>query len=72
MSFDPTYLFLSLLPGGAGLILFVYGRKQQRPPQLVAGLLLMACPYFTSDSISMMAVSVAIGAGLWVALRLGW
>ena len=30
MSFDPTWLFLSLFPSGAGFVLFVYGRKQQR------------------------------------------
>ncbi len=39
MSLDPTLLFLSLIPGGIGFVLFVYGKKQERSPQLVAGLL---------------------------------
>jgi hypothetical protein len=48
MSFDPVWLFLSLFPGGIGLVLFVYGRKQDRWPQLLAGLGFMAYPYFTT------------------------
>src|SRR5216684_3268838 len=38
MTFDPVWLFVSLIPSGIGLVLFVYGRKQQRWPQLAAGL----------------------------------
>ena len=72
MSLDPTLLFLSLIPGGIGFVLFVYGKKQGRWPHLVAGLLLMAYPYFTQDITSMTAVGAAIGGGLWLALRQGW
>ena len=72
LNLDPTWLFLSLIPGGIGFILFVYGKKQQRYPQLVAGLLYMVYPYFTPTVLSMTAVGVLIGAGLWAALRLGW
>ncbi len=71
-SFDPTWLFLSLIPGGIGFALFVYGKKQQRMPQLVTGLLLMVYPYFTTTTTPLIAVGAAIGAGLWVALRMGW
>jgi hypothetical protein len=39
--FDPTWIFLSLIPGGIGFVLFVYGKKQQRWPHLVAGLAMM-------------------------------
>jgi len=34
MSFDPTWLFLSLIPAGIGFVLFVYGKKQERWSQL--------------------------------------
>jgi hypothetical protein len=72
MNLDPTWLFLSLIPGGIGFVLFVYGKKQQRWPQLAAGLALLIYPYFTDSVISLVGVGVAIGAGLFVAIRLGW
>ena len=72
MSFDPTALFLSLILGGVGFVLMVYGKKQGRWPQLVAGLLYMIYPYFVSSAVAMIAVGIAVGAGLWMALRLGW
>jgi hypothetical protein len=72
MSIDPTWLFLSLIPGGIGFVLFVYGKKQGRWPQLVAGLAFMAYPYFTPTVTSLVAVGVALGVGLWVLVRGGW
>lgn len=72
MSLDPTWLFLSLIPGGAGFVLIVYGKKQQRWPQLVAGVALIAYPYFATGLLPLVAIGLAIGAGLWWALRLGW
>jgi hypothetical protein len=72
MNLDPTWLFLSLIPGGIGFVLFVYGKKQQRWPQLAAGLALLIYPYFTDSVFSLVGVGVAIGAGLFVAIRLGW
>ncbi len=53
-------------------MLFVYGRKQQRWPQLVAGILFMVYPYFTPGILSMLLVGVALGTGLWVAVQGGW
>jgi hypothetical protein len=72
VTLDPTWLFLSLIPGGIGFVLFVYGKKQERWPQLVAGLLYMAYPYFTAGVPALVGVGVLIGAGLWAAIRLGW
>jgi len=70
--FDPTWLLVSLIPGSIGFVLFVYGKKQERWPQLVAGLLLLVYPYFTESLWSLVGIGAAIGAGLWMALRLGW
>jgi hypothetical protein len=70
--FDPIWLFLSLFPSGIGFVLFVWGRKQRRWPQLWAGVLFMVYPYFTPTAMSMTVVGAVIGAGLWWALRLGW
>jgi branched-subunit amino acid transport protein len=72
MSLDPTWLFLSLIPAGLGFILFVYGKKQERWPHLVAGLLCMVYPYFTASLVSLVAVGVAIVLALWFVVRLGW
>jgi len=72
MSLDPLWLFLSLIPSGVGFVLFVYGRKQARWPQLAAGLLLMVYPYFTTSLTALVVVGAAIGVGLWYAVRLGW
>ena len=72
MSFDPTWLFVSLFPGGLGFVLFTYGRRLQRPPHVVAGLLLMVYPYFTPSLTALIVVGVAICAALWGAVRAGW
>jgi hypothetical protein len=72
VSFDPTWLFLSMIPSGIGFVLFVYGRKQQRWPQLLAGILFMIYPYFTPSLLTMLLVGVALGTGLWVAVQGGW
>ncbi len=72
MSMDPTWLFLSLIPGGVGLVLLVYGKKQQRWPQLATGLAFMVYPYFTPTIMSLVGVGTLLGALLWTAIRLGW
>ncbi len=64
--------FLSLFPSGAGFVLFVYGKKQQRHPQLVAGLALMIYPYFTNTVTALVGVGTLIGVALWFAVRSGW
>ena len=72
MSFDPTWLFLSLIPSGVGFVLMVYGKKQQRWPQLVAGLLFLVYPYFTDTLAGLIGVGVVLGAALWLGVRSGW
>ena len=72
MNFDATWIFLSLIPGGLGFVLFVYGKKQQRWPQLIAGLLLMGYPYFATTVMSLTVAGLGICAGLWLAIRMGY
>ena len=69
---DPTALLASLLIGVAGFALFVYGRKQQRFPQLLVGLALMIYPYFIDGALLMTGIAAALLALLWGATRLGW
>lgn len=72
MSFDPGSLFLSLIVSGVGFVLFMYGKKQERWPQLVAGLVLMVYPYFVGDALPMLLVGAGIVGGLWLAVRSGY
>jgi hypothetical protein len=72
MSVDPLWLFLSLIPGGAGFVLVAYGKKQDRWPHLVTGLALMVYPYFATNVSALVGIGVAIGAALWWAVRAGW
>jgi hypothetical protein len=72
MSFDPGWIMWELVLGGLGFVLFTYGRKQQRIPQLVAGLLFMVYPMFVSGLVGLLGVGCLLGVGLWLAIRLGW
>jgi len=72
MTFDPVLLLLALIPSGAGFVLFVYGKKQERWPHLVAGLLLMVYPYFATSVAWLVAAGATIGCVLWYLVRQGW
>ena len=68
---DALWLFLSMAIGSIGLAFFIYGKKQARIPQIVVGILLMGYPYFISNAWIMLAIAVALVAGLWVGVRVG-
>ncbi len=72
MSVDPVWLLLSLVPSGIGFVLFVYGKKEVRWPQLTAGLLLMVYPYFATTTAWLVGIGALIGAACWYAVRAGW
>jgi hypothetical protein len=72
MNLDPTWIFLSLIPSGIGFVLFMYGKKQDRWPHLVAGLILMVYPYFATSVVSLVGAGAVICGGLWYAVRAGW
>jgi hypothetical protein len=72
MTFDPTLIMLSLVPSGIGFVLFMYGKKQGRMPQLVTGLAFMIYPYFAQTAASMLGVGVGLAVALYWALQAGW
>jgi hypothetical protein len=72
VSLDPTWLFLSLIPGGIGFVLLVYGKKQGRIAYILTGLAFMVYPYFATTVLSLIIVGAFLGLGLWLAVRLDW
>lgn len=72
MNVDPTWLFLSLIPGGVGFVLLTYGRKQERWPYIAAGIAYLVYPYFTESILALFGVGVALGVALWLGVRSGW
>jgi hypothetical protein len=71
MDIDGNALLLSLLIGCVGVACFVYGRRQSRLPQMLAGATLVVYPYFVPNLILMAAIAAAVLGLLWLALRLG-
>ncbi len=62
-------LFFSVVFGGIGLGVFVYGKRQGRLLLIVVGLALMIYPYFVSS----WGLSLAIGALLTAGVAaIGW
>ena len=68
---DGNSLILSLLIGCVGFVCFAYGKRQQRFPQMLAGIVLSVYPYFVTNLILMGAIAVAVLALLAVVVRLG-
>ncbi len=71
-SLDPGWILLQLLVGGVGYVIFTYGRKQERLPQLVAGVLVMAYPFFVTGFLALVAGTVLLLGALWWAVTAGW
>ena len=72
LDFDPTVLIVSLVPSGIGFVLFTYGRKMHRLPQLVGGITLMVYPYFTPTVTTMISVGLLICAIVWFVVQMDW
>lgn len=71
MDFDANAFLLSMLIGGVGFVAFVYGKKQSRLPQMLAGVTLMGFPYFVSNLWVMAGIAVAVVGTMVLAIRLG-
>lgn len=72
MDLSAGSLMASLLVSSVGFGVFLFGKKQMRPPQLIAGGALMAYPYFLSDPLPMLGVAALLLLGLYGALRAGY
>jgi len=72
MEFSAGSLFASLLVSSVGFGIFIFGKKQERVPQLVVGGVMMAFPYMISDPLPMVGVGLGLIACLYGALRAGY
>jgi len=68
---EPAYLVVSLVVSSVGFVLFMYGKKQHRPVQLGAGLLLMLLPVFVQDSLWLGVAGAALCAVVWGGVKAG-
>ena len=59
---DATSLTLSLLFGAVGMGLFIFGKKTMRMVPMGAGVALMVCPYFITNTVAMLIVCVLLTA----------
>lgn len=71
MDLSPSGLLASLLVSSIGFVLFHYGKKSVRTPQLVSGLVLMIFPAFVPGALLMLSLGAAILLALWGCLRAG-
>ena len=71
MELDTGTIVAGFIVGTIGFSVFLYGKKQARPPQLVAGLVLMALPVVVSSPWWLAGASALVLAGAWWAVRRG-
>ena len=71
LNLDGNSLLLSLLIGCVGFVCFAYGKKQERFPQMIAGVVLCVYPYFVPNLMLMAGIAVAVLVLLGLAVRLG-
>jgi len=64
-------LFVDMVVSTIGVGVCIYGRKQRRPPQFVAGVLLMVCPFAGGGPWTVAGAGAAIIAALWLSIRFG-
>lgn len=70
MDLDGGSLVASLIVSSIGFVVFGYGKRLQRLPQVLIGLVLMGFPYFVDNVLWMAGITAALLVGLWIAIRL--
>ncbi|MCA8979098.1 MAG: hypothetical protein H6831_06060 [Planctomycetes bacterium] len=65
-------LFTSLVVSSIGFGIFIFGKRQERVPQLIVGGAMMAFPYVISDPLPVLAIGAGLIVCLYGALRAGY
>ena len=72
MNLDASTLIAGFLVSGVGFVLFSYGRKMSRVPQVITGIALMVFPYFVPGVWLVLGIAAALCALLYAATRAGY
>lgn len=67
-----AFFVVGLLVSSVGFVLLSYGRKLARPPQLVAGVVLLLVPYVVPTILWLLFATVLVIALMWAALMRDW
>jgi hypothetical protein len=72
LDLSASYLIANFAVSGVGFVLFSYGRKMSRIPQVVIGLVLMVFPYFVPNVLAMTGIAALLCGLLYMATRAGY
>jgi len=72
MDFDAGTLLAGIAASGVGYVLFSYGRRMSRPPQVIAGLCMLVYPYFVPSPLIVGVVGAGLLLLLWAVIKLGY
>jgi hypothetical protein len=71
MDLDSGSLIASLIVSSIGFVVFGYGKRQERLPQVVIGLVMMGFPYLVPNVAAMAGIAGGLLILLWIAVRFG-
>lgn len=71
MDLSAGTLFAGMVVSTLGMGLFIYGKRESRFPQLVAGMAMMAFPMFVSGALPILGTGAVLTGGLWLSVRAG-
>jgi hypothetical protein len=72
VNLDAGSLVAGFVVSGVGYVLFKYGRKMERIPHVLTGIVLIVFPYFIPGVLLMFGIAALICALLYVATRAGY
>jgi hypothetical protein len=72
VNLDASSLIAGFVVSGVGFVLFSYGRKMGRVPQVITGLALMVFPYFVPNVLLMLGIAALLCGLFYLANRAGY
>ena len=59
-------LFAGLIFGSVGFVAFIYGKKQALIKPMIIGIILMAYPYFITNTIALWGIGTLLTVSLFI------